>query len=136
MAEIPNESPSDEQATDSGVPNLLVQDITPEQRGTLAVTYSEDGVPTLTLSGGTAIPSGIKVVDETGTAVAVYAVSAVASETPTALQTAPQTRSLMIYANVDPTVELLQPDGSPLPASMEMAYLPGAGLKPTRLGTQ
>ncbi|MCZ4124157.1 CS1 type fimbrial major subunit [Streptomyces sp. H39-S7] len=135
MVEIPNESPSDGQAADTGVPKLLVQDITPEQRGTLALTYSEDGMPTLTLSGGTAIPSGIRVVDETGTAVAVYAVSAVASEAPTA-QTAPQTRSLTIYAGVDPTIELLQPDGSPLPASMEMAYLQGSGLRPTSLGTK
>ncbi|NEA53447.1 hypothetical protein G3I60_04550 [Streptomyces sp. SID13666] len=112
-----------------------MQDITPEQRGTLALTYSEDGVPTLTLSGGTAIPSGIKVVDETGTAVAVYAVSAVASEMPTT-QTAPRTRSILIYADVDPTLELLQSDGSSLPSSMEMAYLPGSGIRPTSLGTK
>ena len=45
-------------------------------------------------------------------------------------------KSILIYADVDPTIELLQSDGSPLPASMEMAYLPGAGLQPTRLGTR
>ncbi|MCG6573521.1 Cro/Cl family transcriptional regulator [Pseudomonas sp. AF32] len=45
-------------------------------------------------------------------------------------------KSILVYADVDPTIELLQSDGSPLPASMEMAYLPGAGLQPTRLGTR
>ena len=45
-------------------------------------------------------------------------------------------KSLLVYADVDPTLEILQSDGSPLPASMEMAYLPGSGLQPTRLGTR
>ena len=45
-------------------------------------------------------------------------------------------KSILIYADVDPTLELLQSDGSPLPASMEMAYLPGTGLQPTSIGTR
>ncbi|MFW9267539.1 CS1 type fimbrial major subunit [Pseudomonas sp. NR3] len=45
-------------------------------------------------------------------------------------------KSILVYADVDPTLEILQSDGSPLPASMEMAYLPGAGLRPTQVGTR
>ncbi|WP_434560375.1 CS1 type fimbrial major subunit [Pseudomonas sp. R1-6] len=45
-------------------------------------------------------------------------------------------KNITIYANVDPTLEILQSDGRPLPGSMEMAYLPGSGLQPTRLGTR
>ncbi|MCM2460352.1 CS1 type fimbrial major subunit [Pseudomonas sp. LARHCG127] len=45
-------------------------------------------------------------------------------------------KSIMVFADVDPTLEILQSDGSPLPPSMEMAYLPGAGLRPTSLGTR
>lgn len=39
-------------------------------------------------------------------------------------------KSILVYADVDPTLELLQSDGSALPPSMEMSYLPGAGLQP------
>jgi hypothetical protein len=45
-------------------------------------------------------------------------------------------KSILVYADVDPTLELLQSDGSALPPSMEMSYLPGAGLQPSRLGTR
>lgn len=45
-------------------------------------------------------------------------------------------KSITILANVDPSLEILQSDGSPLPQSMEMAYLPGAGLQPARVGTR
>lgn len=45
-------------------------------------------------------------------------------------------KSIKVFADVDPTLEILQSDGSPLPNSMEMAYLPGSGLQPTNLGTR
>ncbi|MCA6091320.1 hypothetical protein LE181_03935 [Streptomyces sp. SCA3-4] len=42
------------------------------KRGTLSLTQSEDGVPTLTVSGGNAIAKGIRVVDESGKLIAAY----------------------------------------------------------------
>ncbi|MEC3919744.1 hypothetical protein [Nocardia sp. CDC160] len=48
--------------------------------GTLLLTYSEDGVPTLTVSGGNAIPSGLTVVDATGKSVAQYVAGPLSTE--------------------------------------------------------
>ncbi|WP_434648776.1 CS1 type fimbrial major subunit [Pseudomonas sp. D1-2] len=45
-------------------------------------------------------------------------------------------KSLLVYADVDPTLEILQSDGSPLPASMEMSHFPGEGLRATQVGTR
>ncbi|MFI9308690.1 hypothetical protein [Streptomyces triculaminicus] len=42
------------------------------ERGTLALTQSPDGLPTLTVSGGNAIAKGIRVVDGSGKVVAAY----------------------------------------------------------------
>ncbi|MFC5148372.1 hypothetical protein [Streptomyces aureoversilis] len=42
------------------------------ERGTLSLTQSEDGVPTLTVSGGNAIAKGIRVVDDSGKVIAAY----------------------------------------------------------------
>ncbi|GHG52057.1 hypothetical protein [Streptomyces griseocarneus] len=42
------------------------------ERGRLELTQSQDGIPTLTVSGGNAIAKGIRVVDESGKVVAAY----------------------------------------------------------------
>ncbi len=42
------------------------------KRGTLSLTQSDDGLPTLTVSGGNAIAKGIRVVDESGKVIAAY----------------------------------------------------------------
>lgn len=54
-------------------PALISADqVNPEDFGTLSIRYM-DGVPVIVVSGGTVIPGGIAVVDESGNAVAGYA---------------------------------------------------------------
>ncbi|MBU3064421.1 hypothetical protein KO481_23165 [Nocardia sp. NEAU-G5] len=71
---------SDEQAapetTDLGV--IPISEIKPEDVGTLTLTYT-DGVPGLTLSGGTVVPADLTVSDESGNPVAVYTAAPIAS---------------------------------------------------------
>ncbi len=45
-------------------------------------------------------------------------------------------KDITVVASVDPAVELLQADGTPLPTTMTMAYLPGTGLQPTEVNTR
>lgn len=45
-------------------------------------------------------------------------------------------KDITVVASVDPAVELLQADGTPLPTSMTMAYLPGNGLQATEVNTR
>jgi hypothetical protein len=62
------ESPSPEIANLGLIP---VTDVTPDDVGTLALTYT-NGEPVLTLSAGTGFPSTLRVVDESGSNVALY----------------------------------------------------------------
>ncbi|MCX5077938.1 hypothetical protein ACWGCI_16215 [Streptomyces sp. NPDC054949] len=48
-----------------------VTEVKPEDVGTLSLRYV-DGTPVLVVSGGTAFPAGITLVDGSGNAVAVY----------------------------------------------------------------
>ncbi|MUV13209.1 CS1 type fimbrial major subunit [Noviluteimonas gilva] len=45
-------------------------------------------------------------------------------------------KDITVVASVDPAVELLQADGTALPTTMTMAYLPGNGLQPTEVNTR
>ena len=45
-------------------------------------------------------------------------------------------KDITVVASVDPAVELLQPDGSALPTTMTMTYLPGSGLQATEVNTR
>lgn len=38
-------------------------------------------------------------------------------------------KDITITADIDPTVELLQADGTALPSSLKMTYIPGVGLQ-------
>ncbi|MFF3115487.1 hypothetical protein ACFVSN_40685 [Kitasatospora sp. NPDC057904] len=58
-----------------------VSDAEEAQPGTLTLTYA-DGVPTLTVSGGIAIPTGITVLDQSGNAVARYTAGPQENEPP------------------------------------------------------
>ncbi|KMO96055.1 hypothetical protein [Streptomyces roseus] len=54
-------------------PTLIPADqVKPEDIGTLSIEY-RDGQPVVVVSGGTALPAGLTVVDGSGDAVAVYA---------------------------------------------------------------
>ncbi|UAN54640.1 fimbrial protein (plasmid) [Serratia sp. JSRIV002] len=39
-------------------------------------------------------------------------------------------RDITVTASIDPSIEVTKADGSPLPAAVEMQYLPGKGLQP------
>ena len=45
-------------------------------------------------------------------------------------------KDITITADIDPTVELLQADGTALPSSLKMTYLPGVGLQKKTLSTK
>lgn len=45
-------------------------------------------------------------------------------------------KDITVVADIDPTVELLQADGSALPQSLRMTYLPGVGLKNEKISTK
>ncbi|MFD3788815.1 hypothetical protein [Streptomyces cyaneofuscatus] len=64
---------------DTTSPNLegvIVTEVKPEDIGALSLRYV-DGVAQLAVSGGTAIPAGLRVVDGSGNAVAVYTAGAI-----------------------------------------------------------
>ena len=44
-------------------------------------------------------------------------------------------KDITITASVDPTLEMLRADGSALPSTLEMAYVPGSGLQPVSIDT-
>ncbi|MFG2364393.1 hypothetical protein ACGFY3_22505 [Streptomyces mirabilis] len=61
-------------------PALIPADqLKPEDFGKLSIRYA-DGAPVIVVSGGTVIPGGITVVDESGNAVAGYAARASTSQ--------------------------------------------------------
>jgi hypothetical protein len=72
---------SDEQATpevtDLGL--IPATEVNPDDVGTLSLTYT-DGVPVLTLTGGTVAPAAIAVIDDSGNTVAAYTAAAVAQD--------------------------------------------------------
>ncbi|MDQ2185777.1 CS1 type fimbrial major subunit [Alcaligenaceae bacterium A4P071] len=45
-------------------------------------------------------------------------------------------KDITVVADIDPTLELLQADGSALPATLRMNYVPGLGLSPQSLQTK
>lgn len=45
-------------------------------------------------------------------------------------------KNITVTANVDATLELLSADGSALPTTMQMQYLPGVGLQPAVVSTK
>ena len=45
-------------------------------------------------------------------------------------------KDITITADIDPTVELLQADGTALPSSLKMTYIPGVGLQKKTLSTK
>ncbi|CAI1142363.1 MULTISPECIES: CS1 type fimbrial major subunit [Serratia] len=45
-------------------------------------------------------------------------------------------KDITVTADIDPTVELLQSDGTALPSSIKMTYLPGVGLQKQTLSTK
>ncbi|ENR9725065.1 fimbrial protein [Klebsiella aerogenes] len=45
-------------------------------------------------------------------------------------------KDITITADIDPTIELLQSDGTPLPSALKMTYLPGVGLLKQTLSTK
>ncbi|MBR8066760.1 cable pilus major pilin CblA [Burkholderia ambifaria] len=45
-------------------------------------------------------------------------------------------KDITVTANVDSTLEMLSADGSALPTTMQMQYLPGAGLQATVVNTK
>ena len=45
-------------------------------------------------------------------------------------------KDITVTANVDTTLEVLSADGSALPTTMQMQYLPGAGLQPAVVNTK
>ncbi|MCA8091851.1 cable pilus major pilin CblA [Burkholderia anthina] len=45
-------------------------------------------------------------------------------------------KDITVTANVDTTLEMLSADGSALPATMQMQYLPGAGLQAAEVNTK
>lgn len=45
-------------------------------------------------------------------------------------------KDITVIADIDPTIELLQADGSALPQSLRMTYLPGVGLKNEKISTK
>lgn len=45
-------------------------------------------------------------------------------------------KDITVIADIDPTVELLQADGSALPQSLRMRYMPGTGLLNEKLSTK
>jgi hypothetical protein len=66
---------------DSGLTIIPAAEVKPEEVGTLSLRYV-DGVAQLVVSGGTIVPAGLTVVDESGNPVAAYAAAPpVASQT-------------------------------------------------------
>lgn len=61
--------------------------------------------------------SNLKIVLGASALVAAFSVSAVQ-------------RDITVTASIDPSIEVTKADGSALPASVEMQYLPGKGLQP------
>lgn len=45
-------------------------------------------------------------------------------------------KDITVVADVDPTLDLLQPDGSALPQTVRMNYVPGVGLQPVSIMTK
>ncbi|KWA15162.1 Cro/Cl family transcriptional regulator [Burkholderia territorii] len=45
-------------------------------------------------------------------------------------------KDITVTANVDTTLEMLSADGSALPTTMQMQYLPGSGLQPAVVNTK
>ncbi|MBJ3813542.1 Cro/Cl family transcriptional regulator [Shimwellia pseudoproteus] len=45
-------------------------------------------------------------------------------------------KDITVVADIDPTIELLQADGSALPQSLRMSYLPGVGLLNEKVSTK
>ncbi|RDI15518.1 cable pilus major pilin CblA [Comamonas sp. AG1104] len=45
-------------------------------------------------------------------------------------------KDITVTATVDTTLEMLSADGSPLPTTMRMQYLPGSGLQPAVVNTK
>lgn len=45
-------------------------------------------------------------------------------------------KDITVTADIDPTVELLQADGTALPQSLKMTYLPGVGLLDQKISTK
>ncbi|AOI59582.1 Cro/Cl family transcriptional regulator [Burkholderia diffusa] len=45
-------------------------------------------------------------------------------------------KDITVVADVDPTLELLQPDGSALPSTLRLSYVPGSGLQKQSVQTK
>ncbi|MEU4345244.1 hypothetical protein AB0H00_28980 [Nocardia sp. NPDC023852] len=56
-----------------------ISQVEPDDVGTLELTYT-DGVPVLKLSGGSAAPAALRVVDDSGNTIAAYTAAAVAKD--------------------------------------------------------
>jgi hypothetical protein len=45
-------------------------------------------------------------------------------------------KDITVVADIDPTLEMLQPDGSALPSTMRLSYVPGSGLQKQSVQTR
>ncbi|MGO4741833.1 CS1 type fimbrial major subunit [Serratia quinivorans] len=66
----------------------------------------------------------------------LYAFTPVALATLFSLSAMAVQKDITITADIDPMVELLQSDGTALPSSLKMTYLPGVGLQKQRISTK
>ncbi|MBI3311254.1 MAG: Cro/Cl family transcriptional regulator, partial [Serratia liquefaciens] len=66
----------------------------------------------------------------------LYAFTPVALATLFSLSAMAVQKDITITADIDPMVELLQSDGTALPSSLKMTYLPGVGLQKQSISTK